>query len=264
MSKRTSSVRPISVKKGEEEEGILEYLRQAISWREDKVASQEQSENRAWNVAKAAILVAVLSIVTVILLLPLKQTKVEVLIADRSTGNVEQMTTLEEAVQSMDEVFIKSFITKFIRAREGYNPTMNEDDYYTAAAFMSPQMQADWNEQWKPENPTNLMRRYGDKVKRVEIATITPNKRDDGTVQSATIWYGTALYLNAVDAAAKRNPIEVEYRVANMSFGFVPVSKSEKERRINPVGFQIDAYRTDPDVGGGQARPGATETVPIQ
>lgn len=241
---RKSATTPLEASAEREEESIEVYLRSARSWNTEKSTERDKSENRAWNVAKAAGIFALLSIVAVILLLPLKQTKTVVLVADKSTGNIEQMTTLEEARVSLGESFIKNFITKFMRAREGYNPTMNEDNYYEAAAFLAPQLQNEWNELWKPENQNNLMKRYGsDKIKRVDISSIVINPSDDGNKKTVTVRYSTSI----IQSGFAQQP---EFNIANMSFGYTEVSKSERERRINPAGFQIISYQTDPEIGG--------------
>lgn len=235
---------PLAVPQGKEDETIDAYLRVAQTWAEDKATRAEQSERRAWWVAKGGFGLAALLVVAIMLMLPLKQTITEVLVVDKSNGNVEQMTSLEEAKVKLEDYWIKNHITKFMLAREGYNPTMNEKNYYDAAAFLSPPLQDEWNKMWAPENPNNLIKKYGqDKFKRVDISSIVINKNDDGTKNTATIRYSTTVIQNGY-------PQPADYRIANMAYGYTEVSKSEKERWVNPVGWQITAYQTDPEVGG--------------
>ncbi|MHB1098211.1 MAG: VirB8 family type IV secretion system protein [Burkholderiales bacterium] len=239
-----------------EPEVLKQYFEEAYSWNEERQALIQKSEKRAWTITKASMGVAALSIVALILLLPLKQTNTELLVADKSTGNIERMTKLDVARVSLEDVFIKNFVSRFMRAREEYNPTMNEQNYYTAAAFMSPQLQDQWGHEWDPTNPNNLIKQYGqDTLKRIEISSIVVNRNDDGSKNTVTVRYSVTITRGGVTSAP-------DYRIANLSFTYTDLSKNERDRRINPAGFEITSLQTDEEVGGRAAQPAAVQ-IPV-
>lgn len=230
--------------------GLMEYLRSAVSWNKDRRTLQEESERLAWFVTKFMMAFTLLALIIIwyqFVILHNKGEKVVVLVADKSTGNIERMESLEEARVNLDESFVIHFVNAFMLAREGYNPTKNEENYYIAGSLLCPKLQNDWYELWKPDNPNSPIKKYGqDTIKKVDISSIIPNHNDDGTVNSVTARYSTTIIKSGVPEAP-------EYRIASIGYSFTDVPRPERERRINPAGFSICAYQTDPELAGARS-----------
>lgn len=80
----------------------------------------EQSNKRAWLIAFVSVGVAILSIVAVLLLTPLKTVEPYVIRVDNTTGMVDILTILDEEQISSIEALDKHFVAQYIKAREGY------------------------------------------------------------------------------------------------------------------------------------------------
>lgn len=225
-----------------------EYLEEANAWNDDRIKVARRSEIKAWNVATGACLITGLSIVCIMLLLPLKETRTEVLLADKSTGLIQPLQKLAEVQVNLDESFIKRDLTVFLLARESFSSdeSVQEDNYYKAAAFMSPELQNEWGELWKRDNqsPYYPPKFYGPGGKaKVTINSIILNKRDEGSIAIATIRFTKEVKKGGMTA-------QPAYFIATIPFRWVNPATTEKERMINPAGFQITDYRVDPEIGG--------------
>lgn len=219
------------------------YFDDAARWEDDRQRRAERSEKRAWRVALGAGVIALMAVGAVMGLTPLKTVKTEVLVMDKSTGQVQPLQSLEEAQVSLPEVFHRKFINDFMLARENYTYDTAETHYYTAAAFMSPPLQAQWGQYYSLENPNSPLNVYKTDVKvRIDIHSITIHTKDDGRQDVVTVRFTRHIVRSSVESANRW--------VATISFKYVNAPTEEKLRRINPVGFQVTDYQTDPEVGG--------------
>lgn len=220
------------------DQDLLRFFAEARRFEDDKVILAQKSEQKAWRVATAACVLAGLSTLTIMFLLPLKETRVEAVVLDKASGTWQPMQTLDTVQVTLDEVFHRHFITMFMLARENYTFETAEMNYYTAAAFMSPKLQAEWGELWddkNPNNPMNVHKKTG--TVKIQIASITLKKKEDGTMEVATVRF-------------TKSTEPERFWVATISYKFVDTPAKEEERRINPIGFQVVDYTVDPEVAG--------------
>lgn len=231
------------------------YLDESNEWEKARKIQSEKSEKRAWMMTYIFAALATVSIIAVSALTPLKTVKTEIFVADKVTGEIKPLQSLKEVQVSLDEVFHKKFLYEFILARENYTPETAELNYYTAAAFMSPKLQEDWGNLWKPENPQNPMNVYKTQKVHIEVASIILKQKDDGTQDVATIRFSkTVTGPGAKDSG--------RFWVATVTYKMVDTPKNEKERLINPAGFQVVDYTVDPEMGG--AQPIKPSAAPVQ
>lgn len=217
-----------------------EYTEEVNQFALGRAERAEKNEKIAWRVAAASLGLVALAIIAGMRLFPLKQVIHEVLIVDKATGEISRPMTIEEARIELDEAFMKHFVALFITAREGYTFDGSEKSYYDAAALMCPQQQEEWGKLWEPANPKNPMNVYGKDGKvKIDIESIQPYTNDSGKTTRATVNYKRTV-------VTPSSVSEPEYRVASFSFYYAAVSKKQKEQIVNPSGFQICDYRTDP------------------
>lgn len=238
------------------DDDVQKYLSEAGSWETDRIEQIIESEKKAWKVAICSGVIALTACAAIFGLTPFKTVKTDVLLMDRSTGNVETLVTLKEAVSNLDEVFHKKFITDFMLARENYTYDTAEPNYYAAASFMSPQLQNAWGKYYElnnPASPLNVYKRIS--TVKIDIRSITLNTKDDGKQDVATIRFDKKI--------AVAESINITHWVATLTFKYVNPPVTEKEKRINPAGFQVTEYRVDPEIGG-LPEPLSTVTKPPQ
>lgn len=223
-----------------------QYFNEAKRWEQTTAEQMAKSESRAWWIARIAVIFAAMCITAVMLMLPLKEKVTEVLVLDRANGTWQPLQKLEVTQLSLDEAFHRKFLNEFVLAREGYSFENAEHNYYTAAAYMAPQLQAEWGKFWDKENPRNPFNVYKKNPLRVEIATITTKRKEDGRMDVATVRF-------------TRSTDPTRYWVATVTYRLVNEPKEERERRINPLGFQVIDYVVDAELPGTGQRVSAVQ-----
>lgn len=231
---------------------------EALRWETSRVLELEKSRAVAWRVAAAGMVLAALAVTAVAVLTPLKTVEPFVIRVDNSTGAVETVRALNGDAQPAEAVS-KYFVQWYVRYREGYSADLF-DEYYQAVGLLS--TQAESQRYLKAVNPqlgTSLPKLLGANGKaRISIKSVS------------FLQPGIALvrYVRAIERAPDAQP-ELSHWAATITFGYSKAPMAEKDRAINPLGFQVSDYRTDADTadaGGGVAatadggQPSATPT----
>ncbi|MFS2213983.1 VirB8/TrbF family protein [Telluria sp. Tellsp104] len=213
----------------------------------DRRAQQGETLRRnAWRVAGAFGVVAVISIVVAggaVATSMRPAPPPEILVVDRANGIVQPLISLAEFQMVPEEATIRRNVNTFVLAREGYSYEQADIHYYTSAAFMSPQLQAQWAQRWDKSNPDSPPNRYKKERKvRIKVGAITVLRNGLGTAIGARASFTRTEIVNDVE----ETPTEW---IANMSFHWVNVPTNERDRRINDLGMEITDYTADRDLG---------------
>lgn len=240
------------------------FLENSASWSDTQTEQSEKSKRTAWRVATGVGALAALSLaatITTIVLSHRPAPPPQILIADKSTGAVERLVSLSDFQETADEATIKRSITAFMRARESYTYDSAEQNYWDAAAFMSPQLQAQWSAFWDTGNaqsPLNVYKR--DTKVRMELGAISINRDARGRANSARVSFTQTVMQNDLPIGAKKNWL------ATMSFKFVNAPSEERARRVNDIGFMVVDYQRDTDIAPAtlpaSVRPSSAPTAP--
>lgn len=168
----------------------------------------------------------------------------EVLVVDKSTGATSPLASLTAYQLKPEDATIRRSIVTFLRARENYTFDTAEDNYYDAAAFMNPQLRAQWASYWDTANPASPMNVYKKDGKvRIQIGAITILRNGLG---AAT---GVRVSFSSRTVRADQPVGEPTNWIATIPFHWVNVATDERSRRINDLGMEITDYIRDPDLG---------------
>ncbi|CAM4468549.1 MAG: Type IV secretion system protein virB8 [Legionellaceae bacterium] len=152
-----------------------------------------------------------------------------------------ERTLLKEVQVSIDEVFTKKFINDYMLARENYTFDTAELNYYTAAAFMAPSLQRQWEYYWDSNNIENPFIAYKNATKiHIAINSIILHPKNQGKNDIATVHFKKILQQGELK--------KITYWIATLTYKYANPAMDEKWRRINPLGFQILDYRVDPEI----------------
>ena len=94
------------------------YTAEGKTWENEIFANAYQSRNRAWIFSFISMGIAVSSIITLMMILPLKTFEPYIVTVDRSTGYVEVAKGLEAGNLSQDEAITQSNLVRYLSARE--------------------------------------------------------------------------------------------------------------------------------------------------
>lgn len=197
----------------------------------------QKSNQRAWIVAFFSVIVAVLSVIAVCLLTPLKTVEPYVVRVDNTTGMVDIITTINNKSLSMPEAVDKHFINTYVKAREGYYYDVLDKDYVLTQLLSNADVAAEYRSIYEGENARN--KKLGN-IYKVEVSIISIALEQEE--KSATI---------RIALSTKKQNEEVSKKNAtiNLNYKYYPTSQmNEKDRLDNPLGFQVTSYRIDEEI----------------
>ena len=209
----------------------------ANDWHAEKYSSALASRNRWLLAAMVAGSLALLCIVALIGLTPLKTVEPYVVKEDSKSGLVTVLKPMREEGITAGEALRKYFLAQYVRAREIFDPTDIQHAYQTVMLLSDIEVGREYDRWINPDNARSPVTLYGPKkIKRlVEIRSITFLAPDTAQVRFTA--------LEKVDTSERPS-----YWIATLQFKFVQNSADEEERLINPVGFKVTSYRIDPEV----------------
>ena len=236
-----------------ERKDFAKYLVEARSWESDKVRSQEISKRTAWTVAIVASILAIVSVVTVALLTPVQRVEAYVVRVDSSTGQVNVVRPLSNGDTTYDEAINKYFTQWYVRWREGFIQERAPEFYNNVGILSSSAEQARYLKQYDPSSqasPLNVYKNFGRSVITIKstvldkpgVARIQFTKEEDwgGRNQKTSQWSAMVFY----------------------RFSGAPMS--EKDREINPLGFQVLNYTVAEDKSlSNEPVAGNTKVLPV-
>lgn len=199
----------------------------------------EQSNKRAWLVAFVSIFIAILSIIAVLLLTPLKTVEPYVIRVDNTTGMVDILTTLDEKQISQIESLDKHFIAQYIKAREGYYYDMLNQDYIFVQLLSTPQIAEEYRQIYTGDNARDVKLGNSTQVE-VQIISIVLGESNGSKTATARI------NLKTINRNSQGQMIAT--KVITLSYDYQVGQVNEENRLLNPLGFKVSNYRVDEEI----------------
>lgn len=218
------------------------YIDEIRGFESDRVALAKSSAKTAWKVAAGASAVALMSVVAVALLTPLKEVEPYLMRVDGSDGSVSILRPLSDSKSiSYGEVLDKYWSRKFIYARNGYDWQTVQNSYNLVNLMGSNIVSATYNNYIKAES--SPVKVFNDKKRiKVEIQDVTfiPSSSDDSTL--AQIRFSR----NVINREGLPDiEYETTYWNATITFNYQATIKTADERELNPLGFYVTSYTED-------------------
>lgn len=210
------------------------YRAEAASWSQDVNASLRASRSRAWWVAAAAGLVALLQAAALVALLPLKTVVPYTITVDHQTGEATLARGVNLGPMSENEALVQSALAQYVIARETLDATDLAANFRKVGLWSSGSARRDYLFSMDRANPASVLNSAN-----AETLVTT-------TIRSITILdEKTALVRFATDRRQGDGPITRQDWLAVIKYGFSGKPLSLEDRLINPLGFQVSHYRRD-------------------
>lgn len=223
-------------KKSSKKAALDAYLKEARTWETDKVIASEKSKRLAWRIAILGLLLSIASVAAVLLLTPLKTVEPFVVRVDNTTGIVDVVKTLKGGSTTYDEAVNKYFVQRYVRAREGYNREIADSTYIEVGLMSSPNEAQRYYDFFNPTNAQSPLNVYRDYAKvRITVKSVSFINNKVALVR----------YVRAVDRPPDKP--QLSHWAATVSYQYVGAPMSETDRAVNPLGFQVTDYRSDPE-----------------
>lgn len=214
------------------------YLAEARSWETDRNLQMRRSVRTAWSAAAVMAAIALASVLAVAGLTPLKQTELKVLRVDNSTGVVDVVNALKDGKENYEEAVNKYFIQWYVRYREGYAKDLAEEYYYNTGLMSGGIEQQRYFDSFNPKNPRSPINVFGAYAK-------VKTKIKSTSFISPTV--ALVRYTKEIERGTDKP--QISHWAATVTFRYSAAPMSERDRGVNPLGFQVIDYRNDPDTG---------------
>lgn len=221
---------------------VQSSYRQAMDFESSMKYMVEQSNKRAYLFAMFCGVMAVLSIVAVMLLTPLKTTEPYLVRVNDITGAVDIVTILDTEHITNNEALDKHFVSAYVRAREGYYYDMLNRDYELVNVLSSDSVASDYKDIYKGDNARDKV--FSNKIQ-IGVDVLSIVLTESNGVKTATI--RTNLKIKNITTKSLVN----QYRVITLSYEYQNLKLDENLRHLNPLGFKVLTYRTDEDIKKG-------------
>lgn len=199
----------------------------------------EQSNKRAWLIAFVSIFVAILSIIAVLLLTPLKTVEPYVIRVDNTTGMVDILTILDEKQISSIEALDKHFVAQYIKAREGYYYDMLNQDYIFVQLLSTPEIAEAYRQIYAGDNARDTKLGNATQVE-VQVFSIVLGESNGEKTATARINLKTTNKNSRSESMATK--------VITLTYKYQVAQVNEENRLLNPLGFKVSNYRIDEEI----------------
>jgi type IV secretion system protein VirB8 len=209
------------------------YYKAGATWEDDTHRSLRRSRTFAWIVSGVSATVAVLSLLTLELILPLKQFEPYVIEVDKTTGYLEIARALKPGDLSQNEAVTAANLVRYIRARETYDVHEIKANYDLAQLYSTAAASRDLTWLYTPSNPQSLDKIYGRNVSiSVNVKSVSLLNRNTASVRFST-------------STRRDNSSTTDNWIAVVKFRYTSTPVKNEWRFDNPLGFQVTDYRRD-------------------
>lgn len=191
---------------------------------------------------------AFLSLLGWIMMLPLKNTEVEIWTVDKNTGQTEKVSRVKDENLTKDEALGRYFVTQYIKAREGYNYFRLQHDYDMVMLWSAENVANDYTAIFKTDARPTIV--YKKAQRTVDIEIIYPVFINPSSQKGDPDLLATVRFKKIIKDVTTNRSVE-ETWVARMTYRFMPdVEKKESERNANPLGFIVTSWVAEKEIRG--------------
>ncbi len=216
------------------------YYAEAGSWSQDVHGALRASRKVAWIVAGVAASVAALEAIALASLAPLKTVVPYTITVDRQTGYIETAQALKPGALSQDVAVTQAFLAQYVLARETFDVGDLQANYRKATQWSAGSARDQYIRQMAVANPQSPAKLY------------PPTTVVQTTVKSISLLSKTSALVrfeterrDGGASAGERRPY-----AAVIAFRYTGAPMRMEDRFLNPLGFQVTAYRRDTETIG--------------
>lgn len=219
------------------DEDLKSYFAEAQSWDQDRFVAAARSKRIAWIVASVAIALAIVAVLAIMALTPLKTVIPYVVTVDRSTGSTDVTQELRgDRSITYDEAIRKYFLADYVRAREGWITQAREEFFRKVLALSTREEQARWTAFYKKDNPDSPQNQF------------TANDAVFVAVRSVAFISPNVAQVRFLKRLERDQQVIETPAIATITFDVLSKPETESGRYANPLGFQVKSYRADAEV----------------
>ena len=235
------AAQPTQPKKGgkpDHHKKALAFIEGAKAFEKSEIDRVRRNSKIAWRISGFCLLLVGLMAGAIAGLTPLKEVTPFVVRVDNNTGMTDIVTTVKKKEESYGEVLDKFFLGQYIRNREGYDYQIIQDTYDATMLLSSPAVQGEYSKIYhnNPNAPHLKLRGEYKVVAKINAITFIG--------KTAQIRFEKQMIPVTGDLDKVIPPQKM---IATIGYEYTDKPFSEKDRAVNPLGFQVTSYRVDPE-----------------
>lgn len=221
--------------------------RRALDFEVSVTHLQERSESRAWHVAAACVVIAIMCAVALAVMIPFYRVVPLPIEVDRLTGEAQVIDVLDARQVHMRDIEDKHWVEVYVRSRERYDWGLLQMDYDRVLEMSDDRVGRDYRSIFS--GPDALDRQLGANTqRRIRILSTTLVPDEPGR---AVVHIERTTWKNGIDNAEPPQRF-----VITLAFTYRPsVFTRERTAIENPFGFRVTAYSRDPEYAPAAAPP---------
>ncbi len=241
------------------------YFARALDWDTQQRLDLERRASRNAKIAWACGILCALCILSITVLLPLKQFVPAIIRVDNATGAYDVQAPGESLNlgRDRDQKIVLSDVARYVLAREGFTRGEAESNYKTAYLMSCGPVRADWENYFNPEinaqSPVKTMSPTDSERVEIQNVTFLPTDQDDLRLAQVRFDKTVARGVAAPVRTRYISTLTIRYDRAN-------IPGQIKDLHVNAFGFCAMNYRRDqegvPQVLGTPPGPGAGGSAP--
>ncbi|MCX8963392.1 type IV secretion system protein [Erwinia psidii] len=221
-------------------------IAESRTFEQQMIERDKRATKAGFVVGGVGLLLAVLAVSAVLVMLPLKQTIVELVTVDVQSGRTQHVTRTSKTTITAEEAYQKAMVANYVKIRERYVYALLQDDYETVQKYNSTEVNNDYLALYAGKNAPDKVYKNGENTVKIEILS---NQITDGTAPNKV---AVVRYKKIIRRMAD-NYTRYEYWDARFSFQSHPeMEMSEEDREVNYFGFIVTSWQTDHEIRGGE------------
>ncbi len=203
-------------------------------WAMEALIQARNGRRAAWIVVCLLIVVVGAQAAAIAIMLPLKQVVPYTVTVDRQTGYVETARGVRLGDLKDDEAVVQSMLAQYVLARETFDPADFADRYQRVVLWSLDAARAAYVDAYKSDRSDSL------------LATMRPGTTIRTTVKAIDLLTPETARVRFETRRQDANsePVRTDLQ-AVITFRFTGQPMRMEDRLMNPLGFQVTAYRRD-------------------
>ncbi|MEQ6967855.1 virB8 family protein [Pectobacterium polaris] len=204
----------------------------------------EREKKLAWHIAAIGFALAVMAITALIILLPLKNTEIELWSVDKQTGRYEYMTRIKEQNISTEKALAQALAAHYVRLREGYNYFALQRDYDDVQLFNSDSVNRDYLGGFNSNQAPDVIFNKAEYVVSIDIISNVHATATDPD-------HLATLRIKRTIRRIVDNSVKTDVWNIRLTYRYLPRKQlTDSQREVNPLGFIVTSYQRDKELRG--------------
>ncbi|MCL6354327.1 type IV secretion system protein [Pectobacterium parmentieri] len=204
----------------------------------------EREKKLAWRIAAIGFALAAMAITALIILLPLKNTEIELWSVDKQTGRYEYMTRIKEQNISTEKALAQALAAHYVRLREGYNYFALQSDYDDVQLFNSDSVNRDYLDGFNSNQAPDVIFNKAEYVVSIDIIS---NVHATATAPD----HLATLRMKRTIRRIVDNSVKTDVWNIRLTYRYLPRKQlTDSQREVNPLGFIVTSYQRDKELRG--------------